>query len=60
LLDINNKVSSLPMWRYINELLYICITPISNIWFCQNSTPTMHHLLLVKVPNFSLICERKQ
>jgi len=48
LLNIDNKISQLSMWCYTDKplcCLYICITITNNIWFWQNSTSTVHHLL---------------
>jgi len=63
MLNINNKILPLPIWCYISNsssTVYICETLTNSIWFWQNFTATMHHLLAINIPNFSWICLRKQ
>jgi len=46
--------------KYTPLLMYICITPTNKNWFYQNSASTVHHLLSIKVPNFSRIYRSEQ
>jgi len=58
-LNIGNKISPLPIWRYTSKPR-CCVTPTNNNYFQQNPTSTVHHLLAIKVPNFSKIYQSKQ
>jgi len=49
--NIDNKISLLPIWHCINPSVHLCNS--NKHWFWQNSTSAMHHLLAINVPNFS-------
>jgi len=46
-------VTNMALHKSTPLLLYICLTPTNNIWFWQNFASIMHHLLAIKMPNFS-------
>jgi len=60
LLNIDNKISPLPIWCYISKPPVHLHNFNKLIRFWQNSASTMHRLLAIKVPNSSWIYQRKQ